>query len=126
MNNGLKYHNNCFRCSLCDQTMTVAKHFTVDSKLFCEKCYNDKKAHKCNGCQKVVGKEPTIMTPDKKVYHKACFKCDKCGNLIESGFTLNKKGLPEHKDCTVPDRGVLVCLVSTYNERVKRKFVNTP
>ena len=79
--NGINLHNDHFNCYTCKEPLEGKKFYKVDDRLNCELCL--KKATKTDICCKcdeaICG---TMITYNKRKYHKEHFFCDGCDCLL--------------------------------------------
>ncbi|CAB0008647.1 unnamed protein product [Nesidiocoris tenuis] len=70
------FHNGCFKCSVCKQSLAQGGFFFKDGDYYCTQDYQKKFGTKCAKCQKYV--EGEVVTALGNTYHQACFTCGKC------------------------------------------------
>jgi len=87
----LRFHQACLECEVCHKNME-GKMITMDkeNKVYCTEDYNKKYGIKCATCKKpIVPKKGQTKAPRiralGKDFHLACFKCEDCGLLLDSG-----------------------------------------
>ena len=82
---GLKWHTECFTCSVCDKPLETEVFFH-EGMLYCREDLYKTFASHCNGCgQPIEG--PCVNAMDN-VWHPQCFVCDVCGTLLEGSFMM--------------------------------------
>eukprot|EP00727_Mastigamoeba_balamuthi_P009993 m51a1_g5616 putative lim zinc finger domain containing protein (167) ;mRNA; f:753914-754552 len=97
---GGNWHKDCFKCSKCGEKLfSFSKFFEDNGRPVCNKC-NHKQVPFCASCHEKVDGE-YVMT-NNKPFHKACFKCAKCGQQFgEDGF-YEDRGKLWHLTCALP------------------------
>jgi len=87
----LRFHQACLECEVCHKNME-GKMITLDkeNKVYCTEDYNKKYGIKCFTCKKtIVPKKGQTRAPRiralGKDFHLACFKCEDCGLVLDSG-----------------------------------------
>ena len=90
--NGKYYHDLCFTCSSCNQSIVNKDFYPTNNHLLCEICY-EMTLDKCESCKKTINKGHIIIFQDKK-YHDTCMICATCKGGIggEMCFKKNKDG----------------------------------
>jgi hypothetical protein len=99
--NGKYYHVAHFLCDNCGELLANKKVYLKDGKKYCEKCYYELFAPKCEYCGKVI-KEGGVKYRGKS-YHKDCFenhvvlRCALCGEIITGDYLQDYWGNVYHK-----------------------------
>ncbi|CAG7817040.1 unnamed protein product [Allacma fusca] len=94
---GKVWHPECFVCTKCG-VMLPEKDFKEKSgKPYCEKDYHDLFSPKCSACHKPItdGKKTTALGRD---WHPNCFKCAKCGCVLNPNKFYERDGIPYCED----------------------------
>jgi len=79
--NGEAYHRDCFVCVKC-KTSIASQPFSIkDNERFCSSCYSTLYARMCKACGDYILSGEYYMLDDD-TWHKDCFKCIKCGELL--------------------------------------------
>lgn len=97
------YHPECFRCTSCKKKISGAFMSGIEG-FYCPACQDKMTdmavplddAPPCAACGKLLSGYTTKALG--KEYHKACFKCYKCGASLEDGF-IEKDGNPVCERC---------------------------
>eukprot|EP00994_Dinema_validum_P004306 NODE_2347_length_715_cov_78.064565_g1901_i0.p2 GENE.NODE_2347_length_715_cov_78.064565_g1901_i0~~NODE_2347_length_715_cov_78.064565_g1901_i0.p2 ORF type:complete len:125 (+),score=27.88 NODE_2347_length_715_cov_78.064565_g1901_i0:57-431(+) len=104
---GVTYHKECFVCCECRKIIEDDYDIHEGTGLPCHPdCKTVQRKTKvaaqdtCAVCGKDL-EEGGHMLTEGKGYHKACFKCTKCGEVMSDGF-LFVKGSPFHMKCHTP------------------------
>jgi len=91
-------HAKCFKCTACEKVLDgVAFKQLPDGALNCVPCFQEKNAHKCEGCtQSIIPTGPnfTCVLFEGIRWHNECFKCFKCDVVCNSETTpghINKE-----------------------------------
>ncbi|BES96724.1 actin Hypothetical protein [Nesidiocoris tenuis] len=84
------FHNGCFKCSVCKQSLAQGGFFFKDGDYYCTQDYQKKFGTKCAKCQKYV--EGEVVTALGNTYHQACFTCGKCKKPFPSGERVTYTG----------------------------------
>jgi hypothetical protein len=77
----LHFHNTCLTCMSCHCVLENIV-FTNSDETYCERCYSEKYAKKCDKCQQKISHGDTCAIFAEKYFHKKCFMCSKCGTSI--------------------------------------------
>ncbi|KAH0630801.1 hypothetical protein JD844_004038 [Phrynosoma platyrhinos] len=77
------WHENCFRCFKC-YTSLVNEPFMLkeNNKVWCNKCTTNEEAPRCKGCLKPIVAGDQNVEYKKTVWHKDCFTCNQCKQVI--------------------------------------------
>jgi len=73
--NGLKFHPDCFTCSVCGNVIMGKFITTEDGKYICEHDFKQSK-EKCAECGLPMLEK--VLTAMEKKFHPACFRCSQC------------------------------------------------
>ncbi|XP_071957069.1 prickle planar cell polarity protein 3-B-like [Antedon mediterranea] len=76
------WHESCFFCAMCKKSLVDKSFGTRDEKLYCNKCFEDNFATKCNGCGLCFKPGTKKMEYKGKEWHDKCFKCKNCSEPI--------------------------------------------
>ncbi|KAI6181021.1 LIM/homeobox protein Awh [Aphelenchoides besseyi] len=94
--NGLYYHADCLRCSVCSiQLENEPTCFCKQSGLYCKSCYVQKFQTKCAHCDRQIQPNDWVRRARSFVYHLACFSCNHCKRQLVTGeqFSLQETKL---------------------------------
>ncbi|NXQ31517.1 FHL1 protein, partial [Alaudala cheleensis] len=85
------WHNNCFRCFKCYMSL-VNEPFMLweNNKVWCSNCTAAEDAPRCKGCFKPIIAGDQNVEYKKMVWHKDCFTCSQCKQVIGSGSFFPK------------------------------------
>ncbi|NXM52684.1 FHL1 protein, partial [Illadopsis cleaveri] len=85
------WHDNCFRCFKC-YTSLVNEPFMLreNNKVWCSNCTAAEDAPRCKGCFKPIIAGDQTVEYKKMVWHKDCFTCSQCKQVIGSGSFFPK------------------------------------
>jgi len=76
---GHDWHQECFRCSLCQQPIPIDKCVTKDDLVLHLHCALECFSERCAKCTKLVDQKEGLQVLGR-VYHKSCLCCEKCGD----------------------------------------------
>lgn len=72
---------------MCSQILAGIEFTTHAGNNICSDCYRDNYAKTCATCQRLI--EESTTTYDGKFFHRDCFTCDKCDQVLaEEKFFL--------------------------------------
>ncbi|XP_010179058.1 PREDICTED: four and a half LIM domains protein 1 isoform X1 [Mesitornis unicolor] len=85
------WHDTCFRCVKC-YTSLVNEPFMLreNNKVWCSNCTATEDAPRCKGCFKPIIAGDQNVEYKKMVWHKDCFTCSQCKQVIGSGSFFPK------------------------------------
>uniref|UniRef100_A0A452GP34 LIM zinc-binding domain-containing protein n=1 Tax=Gopherus agassizii TaxID=38772 RepID=A0A452GP34_9SAUR len=85
------WHDNCFRCFKC-YTSLVNEPFMLkeNNKVWCSSCSSTEGANKCKGCFKAIIAGDQNVEYKKSFWHKECFTCSQCKQVIGTGSFFPK------------------------------------
>uniref|UniRef100_A0A8V0YQA1 Four and a half LIM domains protein 1 n=2 Tax=Gallus gallus TaxID=9031 RepID=A0A8V0YQA1_CHICK len=85
------WHDSCFRCFKC-YTSLVNEPFMLreNNKVWCSNCTATDEAPRCKGCFKPIIAGDQNVEYKKMVWHKDCFTCSQCKQVIGSGSFFPK------------------------------------
>ncbi|CAG7700952.1 unnamed protein product [Allacma fusca] len=84
------WHQDCFVCNLCQQSLADKEIFCKDDQPYCINCYDQQYVEKCAKCSKILVGE--TVEYESKQYHDNCFCCDQCSNPIGSASFFPREG----------------------------------
>lgn len=83
--NNQYYHNTCFVCTFCDQSLAGQGFYTKpDGSFQCHRCHNYH-APKCFVCNETIADGVKYNNYQGKQFHASCFKCIRCHGIIAEG-----------------------------------------
>ncbi|KAJ6494709.1 hypothetical protein C8R47DRAFT_1116918 [Mycena vitilis] len=81
---GLRWHPECFRCTLCNELLEHVSSYERDGKAYCHLDYHENFAPRCYSCKTAIVEERFISLDDeqlgKRTYHEQHFFCAECGD----------------------------------------------
>ncbi|KAJ7931401.1 hypothetical protein B0H13DRAFT_2651321 [Mycena leptocephala] len=81
---GLRWHPECFRCTVCDELLEHVSSYERDGKPYCHLDYHENFAPRCYSCKTAIVEERFISLDDpqlgKRTYHEQHFFCAECGD----------------------------------------------
>uniref|UniRef100_A0A3Q1LZP8 Four and a half LIM domains 1 n=1 Tax=Bos taurus TaxID=9913 RepID=A0A3Q1LZP8_BOVIN len=84
------WHDTCFRCSKCLQPLASETFVAKDNKILCNKCTTREDNPKCKGCLKPIVAGDQNVEYKGTVWHKDCFTCSNCKQVIGTGSFFPK------------------------------------
>ena len=84
---GSTWHEACFKCAGCGETLTASMTFAEqDGEPYHVECLTKKRATVCRTCaQPIMGE---YVKAGQDAYHEACFVCATCKGSLEGGYLL--------------------------------------
>ena len=86
----LYFHNGCFNCKGCSNSLSQGGYFAKEKDYFCANCYQANFGTKCAKCNTFV--EGEVVTALGKTYHQTCFKCAGCKKPFPTGERVTFTG----------------------------------
>jgi len=82
---GEKWHQHCFVCENCKETLVGKQTVVQNKKPYCEKCFETLFRTKCVGCDKVIDGQVMEIDSDgvSLSYHPTCFRCSTCNKSLK-------------------------------------------
>ncbi|KAJ7127148.1 hypothetical protein C8R44DRAFT_780552 [Mycena epipterygia] len=82
---GLRWHPECFRCTICNELLEHVSSYERDGKAYCHLDYHENFAPRCYSCKTAIVEERFISLDDpqlggKRTYHEQHFFCAECGD----------------------------------------------
>lgn len=94
------WHDKCFACVRCKQSLLGEKYYHINSDLFCSECQGDHvPVAQCQGCKNSISSTTTYIKHKKRCWHPECFKCIICQSWLASGEHHDVDDNPMCKDC---------------------------
>ncbi|XP_063280809.1 four and a half LIM domains protein 1-like isoform X1 [Prinia subflava] len=84
------WHDNCFRCFKCYTSLVNEPFMLRENKVWCSNCTTAEDAPRCKGCFKPIIAGDQNVEYNKMVWHKDCFTCSQCKQVIGSGSFFPK------------------------------------
>ncbi|KAF7374968.1 Flap endonuclease 1 [Mycena sanguinolenta] len=80
----LRWHPECFRCTVCGELLEHVSSYERDGKAYCHLDYHENFAPRCYSCKTAIVEERFISLDDpqlgKRTYHEQHFFCAECGD----------------------------------------------
>uniref|UniRef100_UPI00358ED794 four and a half LIM domains protein 2-like n=1 Tax=Myxine glutinosa TaxID=7769 RepID=UPI00358ED794 len=73
---GKSWHENCFTCDRCMDTIGSQSFVPVGDEIFCVSCHQKKSSSRCFGCHKPIGEGGVVF--QEHSYHRDCIVCTSC------------------------------------------------
>ncbi|KAJ3404726.1 Filamin-binding LIM protein 1 [Chytriomyces hyalinus] len=81
------YHQKCFRCHICTQSLRDGGEFFLHvGNPHCIACYQEKVLGCCDACGKVLMSQQGVLRARSKKFHPACFTCKQCLVKLDGRF----------------------------------------
>lgn len=94
------WHNECFICVRCKQSLLGETYYISNTDLFCSECQSDHVIiDQCQGCKNAISSTSTYIKHKKRCWHPECFKCTICKTWLASGEYYGVDDNPMCKDC---------------------------
>lgn len=93
-----RYHQQCFTCSLCQQTIQQKQFPTQNGNPFCSNCYQTKILPKCFKCSKTIEDQQSTIFQGNK-FHQQCFTCIFCQQVMTESTFYTVKDEPCCSPC---------------------------
>ncbi|KAJ7052549.1 hypothetical protein C8F01DRAFT_570585 [Mycena amicta] len=81
---GLRWHPECFRCSVCSELLEHVSSYERDGHAYCHLDYHENFAPRCFSCKTPIVDESFISLDDaelgRRTYHEQHFFCAECGD----------------------------------------------
>ncbi|KAJ7650422.1 hypothetical protein FB45DRAFT_732369 [Roridomyces roridus] len=81
---GLRFHPECFRCTVCNELLEHVSSYERDGKAYCHLDYHENFAPRCYSCKTAIVEERFISLDDpqlgRRTYHEQHFFCAECGD----------------------------------------------
>jgi LIM domain-containing protein 2 len=125
LSNGSQFHEHCFSCSSCGESIGAREYFEDKSNNpLCLKCFEVEKLPKCSKCARPATGD--FFMADNKPIHGECFMCDQCGQKIsmEDGYFKSASDKPICKNCNLANNGVKCGKCKTVIEKDGYTFAN--
>ena len=82
---GLPFHQECFTCKRCRETLSDREFFFLEEDFICNECMQP--AVQCNACKQGILPSVPYLKFESQAWHKECFYCIICKeSLIGKGF----------------------------------------
>lgn len=99
------WHEKCFLCVECRCSLSGAEFASVDNRLFCAECHDNKFAARCDACEQVFRAGMKKYEFEGKKWHEACFKCGSCHELIMDKSFIPRDGTIYCEPCFAKNFG---------------------
>ncbi|KAM4819134.1 four and a half LIM domains protein 1 isoform 3-T4 [Thomomys bottae] len=85
------WHDTCFRCAKCFHPLASETFVAKDNKILCNKCATRGEENpRCKGCFKALVAGDQNVEYKGLVWHKDCFTCSNCKQVIGTGSFFPK------------------------------------
>ena len=82
---GLGFHEECFVCKRCQESLYDRKHYLAEGDVLCDKCIQP--VAQCCACKEGILPIVNFLTHESRAWHSECFCCISCRrSLIGQGF----------------------------------------
>ncbi|KAK2722982.1 four and a half LIM domains protein 5-like isoform X2 [Artemia franciscana] len=92
-----QWHDKCFVCEVCKTDFSNKSFLYKEKNFYCQSCYHDKFAPKCQKCSKNILNE--VLKYDGGAYHKDCFVCHTCRLTLAGKKFMKHDGNLVCTDC---------------------------
>jgi len=92
-----QWHEKCFVCCVCKNTIGTKSFIPKENDIYCTGCYEDKFATKCIKCNKVITSGGVTYRGDP--YHRECFTCTNCTKTLAGQRFTSRDDLPYCAEC---------------------------
>ncbi|TEB34157.1 hypothetical protein FA13DRAFT_1729645 [Coprinellus micaceus] len=93
---GVRWHPNCFKCSVCSELLEHVSSYEHDGRPYCHLDYHENFAPRCYSCKTPIIEEQFISLDDpalgKRTYHMEHFFCAECGDPFLTPSMSNTSG----------------------------------
>jgi len=99
--NANSWHRSCWVCAHCKGPLPTDRVlFNPDNDLpVCTSCWHKHHAVNCAKCDKQFEPSEVITSAYEKRYHKDCFQCSKCKEVISEEEFVDINNAPYHDRC---------------------------
>eukprot|EP00300_Choanocystis_sp_HF-7_P028157 c33570_g1_i1.p2 GENE.c33570_g1_i1~~c33570_g1_i1.p2 ORF type:complete len:251 (-),score=36.64 c33570_g1_i1:58-768(-) len=87
-----RYHQDCFKCSVCKTLLGDTDFKTVEGALYCVPDYRLKTGRFCHGCSRYL--DDSVVKALGKEWHPECFVCTTCRGQFPGGSFVVGDGKP--------------------------------
>ncbi|XP_057311510.1 four and a half LIM domains protein 3-like [Hydractinia symbiolongicarpus] len=99
--NGKSYHDDCFVCSKCNQSLSGKQFHLEDGVFYDTQCFRKLNAMECDQCHDLIeGVDIKYIT--YKFIHHRCFFCTECRKQLSTA--------EKFRDVKTTVKGALICL----------------
>lgn len=77
---GKQWHDSCFCCCVCQNTIGSNSFIPKNDEIYCIKCYEDKYATRCTKCKLIIISGG--VTFRNEPWHRDCFNCCNCNKSL--------------------------------------------
>ncbi|KAF4564692.1 hypothetical protein EYR40_010863 [Pleurotus pulmonarius] len=92
---GLRWHPQCFKCTVCDELLEHVSSFEHEGRPYCHLDYHENFAPRCYSCKTAIIEERFISLDDpalgKRTYHEQHFFCAECGDPFLAPSAANRR-----------------------------------
>jgi len=87
------WHESCFLCSKCRNSLVDKQFGSKADRIYCGQCYDAQFAARCDGCRDVFKAGMKKMEYKTRQWHEKCFTCVVCANPIGKEMIEKSIGL---------------------------------
>ncbi|XP_064026404.1 four and a half LIM domains protein 5 isoform X3 [Pogoniulus pusillus] len=87
---GHHWHERCFKCAKCCQSLVEKPFAAKDKVLLCTECYSDEYSSRCFHCQKTIMPGSRKMDFQGSSWHESCFICQHCRQPLGTKLLITK------------------------------------
>ncbi|KAL0959951.1 hypothetical protein HGRIS_011615 [Hohenbuehelia grisea] len=92
---GLRWHPNCFKCTVCSELLEHVSSFEHEGRPYCHLDYHENFAPRCYSCKTAIIEERFISLDDPalglRTYHEQHFFCAECGDPFITPTTARRR-----------------------------------
>lgn len=100
---GKCYHEECFTCKACHESLEGKKFFLDNNEFYDEKCFKAQNSLKCDICLfEIDGTDVKYITYFEKFIHHECFVCTSCNKQLSTA--------EKFRDIKTTVKGGLICM----------------
>ncbi|XP_070568581.1 four and a half LIM domains protein 2-like isoform X1 [Ptychodera flava] len=94
---GQQWHEHCFVCTNCKNTIGSNSFIPKEGKIHCVPCYEDIFGTKCTSCKKIISAGGVTYRGDP--YHRECFLCTDCQKQLAGVRFTSREDKPYCAEC---------------------------
>jgi len=100
---GKCYHEACFVCTTCKESLEGKKFFAEGGEFYDENCYKQQNSLMCDQCMfEIDGTDVKYVTYFDKYIHHECFTCSACNKQLSTA--------EKFRDVKTTVKGALICM----------------
>ncbi|UYV76032.1 FHL2 [Cordylochernes scorpioides] len=94
---GHQWHERCFCCCTCKDTIGTKSFIPRDNSIYCLSCYEDTFATRCVKCNKSITTGGVTYRNDP--WHRECFTCSECARPLAGQRFTSREDRPYCSEC---------------------------